>query len=168
MRGVPVIIDDASADYFPLNVQTAVTRLREARQLQLALEPVRHLLADVDEQLREALADGERAGLAQRVLAAQSGVSQPTVKAMLDGRRGPVTPLPALGEHIWSLHQSAAALDTLTRRLLGQDLARQAPNGRHADPFSAVKTAAEALDKAAKALASAAAAQQTWDRDHLA
>lgn len=149
-------------------VQAAVTRLRQARQMQLALEPVRHLLADIDEQLREALAAGEAIGMSQRVLAAQSGLAQPTVKALLDGRKGPITPPPSTAEHMWALHQSTTALDTLTRRLLGQNLPDRAPTQRHATPHRAITHATENLDVAAKSLAAAAAAMEMSQRTQQA
>lgn len=136
----------------------AADRLRRARDLRDVTEPLRRLLAQVDENTRAAAQAAASAGLSERVIATLAGVSQPTAHGWLDERHGVPVPSPSLGAEIWNLHTVAAALRGLVVRLEGQHLSELGPSTRHAAPADEARRARDGLAQAVEALGQLGAA----------
>jgi hypothetical protein len=139
-------------------VAAAADNLRRVRDLRDVVEPLRRLVAQVDEDTRAAAQDGAAAGLTERVIATLAGASQPTVHGRLDERRGAPLPPSSLSTEVWTLHTVTAALRGLVARLEGRQLPEAAPTSSHVRPAETARRAREALAEATDCLARLGAA----------
>ncbi|MFY1599532.1 helix-turn-helix domain-containing protein [Micromonospora sp. WMMD737] len=139
-------------------VAAAVERLQAASAQREALAPLRRAISDVDEEARTAALAASAAGLSERAIAAQLGVTQPTVHSWLDERRSAPVPARTVAAQAWTLHHLATALASQVARLRGHELPGQAPGSQHVAPSSAASTAYKGAVDVAGTLANLAAA----------
>lgn len=139
-------------------IAAAADTLRQFRDLRDAVEPVRRLIAQMDEDIRAAAQAAATAGLSERMIATLAGASQPSVHGWLDERRGAPLPPASLAADVWALHTIASALTCLIRRLEGRHLPELAPTPYHCRPVDAARRSRESMKEVVNALGSLGAA----------
>lgn len=133
-------------------LSAAADSLRRTRDLQDAVAPLRRFLAQLDEDARAAALDAAAAGLTERTIAVQLGVTQPTVHGWLDERRSAPLPPPSAATDAWALHTMASAVASMAHRLVGRSLSPTAPSTGHVTPSDAARRARDELQAAADRL----------------
>ncbi|MEV8636888.1 hypothetical protein AB0395_35130 [Streptosporangium sp. NPDC051023] len=142
----------------PTNETTILGRIGEARQVALALEPLRELLNASDQELRDAVAAGVLADIPARTLANRSGLSQDEITSW-DVQEDAPPPEPIdTARIVWALHLAGSSLTTLTKQTTGRALPTSPPSNNHLAPAAVVAKAAQLLEEATANLARAGAA----------
>lgn len=139
-------------------LEAATAALRDARVQSDALAPCRRILLDVDTAVRSAARAAVEAGLSERFVADQLGVSQPTVHGWCDGRSASPPPVTQAGPLTWTLHYLASAAASQTLRAMGEVGFPGPPSNNHIDPRSNMREAYDLFAKAADLLGRSAMA----------